>query len=72
MSRGMIRTLILVPLLLIVLVALFLLLRPSSTTQESASTPESTGAQGTRPSTLRSRELVPSAPIRLASIKAIM
>ncbi|MDQ3833629.1 MAG: cupredoxin domain-containing protein [Actinomycetota bacterium] len=46
MSRGMIRTLILVPLLLIVLVALFLLLRPSSTTQESASTPESTGTQG--------------------------
>ena len=47
MSRGMIRTLILVPLLLIVLVVLFLLLRPSSTTQESASTPESTGSQGT-------------------------
>ena len=47
MSRGMIRTLILVPLRLIVLVGVFLLLRPSSTTQESASTPESTGAQGT-------------------------
>ncbi|HZB81525.1 MAG TPA: hypothetical protein VE288_01595 [Rubrobacteraceae bacterium] len=47
MSRGMRRTLILVPLLLLVLVGLFLLLRPSSTTQESASTPESTGAQGT-------------------------
>jgi heme/copper-type cytochrome/quinol oxidase subunit 2 len=45
-SRATVRVLILVPLLLLVLVGLFFLLRPSSTTQETASTPESTGAQG--------------------------
>jgi heme/copper-type cytochrome/quinol oxidase subunit 2 len=40
------RALILIPILLIILIGLYFLLRPSSTTQESASTPESTGAQG--------------------------
>jgi heme/copper-type cytochrome/quinol oxidase subunit 2 len=44
MSRAMIRILILVPLLLVILVALFFLLRPSPT-QETATTSESTSAE---------------------------
>ena len=47
MSRAMIRALILIPILLLVLVALFFLLRPNSSAPDSATAPESSTSETT-------------------------